>query len=51
MHMLEKPITDARAWTRDTVNPQDCIISLGKAELEEISTMAEVIEAEPLPII
>jgi len=51
MHMLEKPITDARAWTRDTVNPQDCIIPLGKAELEEISTMAEVIEAEPLPII
>lgn len=49
--MLDKPITDGRAWTRDTLDPQDCIVALGKAGLGEVSAMADAIAASPLPVI
>ena len=42
--MLDKPITDGRAWTRDTLDPQDCIVALGKAGLGEVSAMADAIK-------
>lgn len=49
--MLDRQITDARAWTRDTINPDDCIISIGEDGLTEIRRMAEDIAANPLPIV
>jgi hypothetical protein len=51
MQMLEKPVTDGRAWTRDGINPQDCLVPLGKTEIEEIFAMVETIDANPLPAI
>ena len=51
MQMLETPISDGRAWTRDSIKPKDSIVSLGKTELDEIFAMVETIEANPLPII
>ncbi len=51
MAMLDKPISDGREWTRDTINPQDCIIPLGEAGLAEVFAMVETIEANPLPTI
>lgn len=51
VQMLETPISDGRAWTRDSIKPEDCIVSLGKAELDEVFGMVETIEANPLPII
>lgn len=49
--MLDQPITDARAWTRDTLEPENCIVALGKAGLGEVSAMAATIEANPMPVL
>jgi hypothetical protein len=51
MQILETPISDGRAWTRDSIKPEDSIVSLGKTELDEVFGMVETIEANPLPII
>jgi hypothetical protein len=47
--MLDHAITDERAWTRDTITPQDCVISIGQAGLDEVRRMTEQIECAPLP--
>lgn len=49
--MLDHPITDARAWTRDTIDPQDCIVQVGQEGMAELRRMADDIEANPLPIV
>ncbi len=49
--MLDKPIADARAWTRDTLDPRDCVVTLGKAGLGEVFAMADAIAATPLPVL
>lgn len=49
--MLDHKITDARAWTRDTIDPLDCIVGVGDEGQAEMRRMAEDIEAHPLPIV
>ena len=48
---LGHTVTDSRAWTRDTINPQDCIIRLNSEVRNEILGMADTIEANPLPTV
>lgn len=47
---LDQPITDARAWTRDTIDPQDCLIPVGDEGRAELLAMADAIERNPLKI-
>lgn len=42
-------IEDARAWTRDTVDPRACIVPIGQAGLDEVRAMAAQMAAHPLP--
>jgi alpha-ketoglutarate-dependent taurine dioxygenase len=46
-HVVEGP----RAWTRDTVRPEDWTVALPPAALAEIDTLVETIRREPLPIL
>lgn len=48
---LDHPVRDARAWTRDTINPQECLIPVGDAGRSEMLAMADAIERNPLPVI
>lgn len=51
MQMLERQIDDGRAWTRDSIDPQSCLVAIGKDGLKEVFAMAEAIEANPLPVV
>ena len=48
---LDHIITDGRAWTRDTIDPQDCIVPVSDLALDEIHAMAKLIRANPLPVL
>ncbi|MDH3581306.1 MAG: TauD/TfdA family dioxygenase [Hyphomicrobiales bacterium] len=49
--VLEQQLDGPWAWTRDQVTPSDCIVPLGDTGLKEVRSMAETIEANPLPAI
>lgn len=46
---LDHAITDHRAWTRETIEPLECIVPISDAAMEEILAMAEHMRANPLP--
>lgn len=46
---LERVITDGRAWTRQSIAPEECVVPLGSDAQDEVRVMAEKILADPLP--
>lgn len=48
---LDHPITDRRAWRRDTVTARDWTVGLGDAALAEIRDLAVSLARDPLPTI
>jgi alpha-ketoglutarate-dependent taurine dioxygenase len=49
--MLDHEITDARAWTRDTVHERDWTVPLPDAAIAEVMALAETIGRQPLPVL
>src|SRR5215831_6248850 len=49
--MLDHEITDARAWTRDTVHERDWTVRLPDAALVEVMALAETVGRQPLPVL
>jgi len=49
--MLDQVIEGRRAWTRDSVGPEDWTVPLGKTALKEIEGMLEILRRDPLPIL
>ena len=47
--MLDHEIADHRAWTRDTVQAADWTVTLSRAAVDEVMTLAEVVARQPLP--
>lgn len=47
--MLEHVIEDGRAWTSDSVEPGDWMVTLPKAALKEIGVMVQSLRRDPLP--
>src|SRR5262245_26875458 len=47
--MLDREITDHRAWTRDTVRRPDWTVTLPAAAVDEVLALAEVTTRQPLP--
>lgn len=48
---LDRPITDGRAWTRDTVTARDWTVPLGDRALAEIREVAAALARDPLPVL
>lgn len=48
---LDRAITDGRAWTRDTFDPQECLVALGEEAQEEVRAMTEKMHTNPLPVL
>jgi len=49
--MLDREITDRRAWTRDTVAPSDWTVPLGVAAVDEVLGLVEQNARQPLPVL
>ncbi len=48
---LSHVVRDGRAWTRDTIDPQECILLLGEEAQKEVLAMAEEIHTNSLPVL
>lgn len=48
---LPQAVGRERAWRGESVDPSQCVIHLGAAEQAELRTMAEAMQANPLPIL
>ncbi len=48
---LDHWVANSRAWTKDDINPQDCIIQAEDQVRDELLRMAELIDANPLPTV
>ena len=48
---LNQQVNGAFAWTKDDINPYDCLIEVSEDVREEFMHMADVIEANPLPTV
>lgn len=48
---LDRPITDFRAWTLDTLDPDTTITYLSDKAVEEARALARFIEDNPLPLL
>jgi hypothetical protein len=46
---LTRPITDGRAWTRDTVGERDWTVPFGERALAEIREAVAALDRDPLP--
>ncbi len=46
---LDHQVTSSFAWTRDAINPSDCIVNLNTAARDEMMDMVDLMEANPLP--
>ena len=49
--MLDREITDRRAWTRDTVTAKDWTVPLSSAAVAEIQALADTLAERPLPVV
>jgi alpha-ketoglutarate-dependent taurine dioxygenase len=49
--VLDHPVGGPRAWTRDTVRPEDWTVSVPPAVLAEIDALVDTIRREPLPVL
>ena len=49
--MLDREITDRRAWTRDTVGATDWTVPLSAAAVAEIQALADTLAERPLPVL
>ena len=49
--MLDREITDQRAWTRDTVSAKDWTVPLSAAAVAEIQALADTLAEHPLPVL
>src|SRR5262245_9235512 len=49
--MLDREITDRRAWTRDTVAAADWTVPLGADAIDEVLALADVVARHPLPVL
>lgn len=48
---LDKPVTDFRAWTMDTLDPDTTITYLSDDALKEVRALAKFIDENPLPVL
>ena len=48
---LNHQVNGAYAWTKDDINPADCLINVSPDVRNEILQMAEIIESNPLPTV
>lgn len=46
---LDHIVTDSRAWERDSIVPEDCIIRTNEDVVSDLISIARKIEANPLP--
>ncbi len=49
--MLDREITDQRAWTRDSVTAADWTVPLPAAAVGEVLALAETVARQPLPVL
>ena len=49
--ILDRAVTDRRAWTRDTVSARDWTVPLSAAAVAEIEALADVLARQPLPVL
>jgi alpha-ketoglutarate-dependent taurine dioxygenase len=49
--MLDREITDGRAWTRETVRATDWTVPLPGAAVAEVLAMTETMARQPLPVL
>ena len=49
--MLEREITDRRAWTRDSVTAADWTVPLPEPAVTEVLALADVLARQPLPVL
>jgi alpha-ketoglutarate-dependent taurine dioxygenase len=49
--MLDREITDPRAWTRDTVQAADWTVPLSDVAIAEVLSLAEMVARQPLPVL
>ena len=49
--MLDREVTDRRAWTRDTVTARDWTVPLSAAAVAEIEVFADALIRQPLPVL
>lgn len=47
---LDVPVRDRRAWTRDTLHPEDWTVPIGEDVREELARAGEFLGAHPLPV-
>ncbi|MDD9876016.1 MAG: TauD/TfdA family dioxygenase [Magnetovibrio sp.] len=47
--ILDRQITDRRAWLAGDIDPKECLVGLDDAALEEIGALVETLHAAPLP--
>jgi hypothetical protein len=50
-HMLDEEVTDARAWTRASVSPEDWLIPLPAACIAELDEVVGFLRTHPQPIL
>jgi len=49
--MLDREITDRRAWTRDSVSAADWTVPLPEPAVAEVLALADVLARQPLPVL
>ncbi|MGI9463933.1 MAG: hypothetical protein ACR2OM_08335, partial [Aestuariivirgaceae bacterium] len=48
---LDQIVTDSRAWTRDEIDPENCIVLLDARARDEVAQLAKKIADNPLPVL